>query len=68
VYSSELNDINLAKIYKNSKKLSFYKYIILWHVEAVVLAKTVNQKDAGAMEVAQQEVVKNYQFLIGCQI
>jgi len=37
-------------------------------VEAVVLGKTVNQKDEGAMEVAQQEVVKNYRFLIGCQI
>lgn len=68
MYSVELIDINLAKIYKNSKKLSFYKYIILWHVEVVVLGKTVNQKDAGAMEVAQPEVVKNYQFLIGCQI
>jgi hypothetical protein len=35
-------------------------------VEAVVLVKMVNQKDARAMEVAQLEVVKNYQFLIGC--
>ena len=64
---SKLIECYLAKkSIRTLRSLGFSKYITLWHVEVVVLEKTVNQKGVRAMEVAQQEVVKNYLYLIGC--